>query len=552
MAMLHRGSAIQISEQKRISSDPLAVSVVRSTVRRILGRCVTVLLLRSAFSGLENAGLSRLTWFVRRPGPTAFVGAVRVNLSSIRTCHLMLASEESFMSAAEPAIYDVLGVGFGPSGLALAIALEELPDGMSQKPVSLAFLERQERFGWHRNMLLPSAKMQVAFLKDLVTFRDPTSRFSFVSYLHSMGRLAQFVNNGDFYPTRREFHNYLEWAAAKVADRVTYSAEVIGVRLPADDRRAEHLEVEVTDRRHGKSRVLNARNVIVSTGLSPTMPDGIERGDAVWHSSELMERFQGCDLRNIRRVVVVGGGQSAAEAARFLYDALPDATVNAVIPSYGYSVADSTPFANQIFDPGAVDDHYFASANAREMFWRYHRNTNYSVVNDEVIRDLYQRAYDDAVNGVHRLTLSRLSRLVGLKSATSGIQLSVLSQLDEKIVEINADLLVCATGYATMQPDLLLNSLDKHLLRDAAGRYQLDRDYRLVSAGEPPWGIYLQGGSEHTHGLSSSLLSNIAVRSGEIAESIVSRGARHEFEYAVATDAMKLVTTWTGMAKEER
>ncbi|MBJ7352623.1 MAG: L-lysine 6-monooxygenase, partial [Rhodococcus sp.] len=36
--------------------------------------------------------------------------------------------------------------------------------------------------------------------------------------------------------------------------------------------------------------------------------------------------------------------------------------------------------------------------------------------------------------------------------------------------------------------------------------------------------IYLQGGTEHTHGLTSSLLSNIAVRSGEIVKSAV--GAR--------------------------
>jgi L-ornithine N5-oxygenase len=35
--------------------------------------------------------------------------------------------------------------------------------------------------------------------------------------------------------------------------------------------------------------------------------------------------------------------------------------------------------------------------------------------------------------------------------------------------------------------------------------------------------IYLQGGTEHTHGLSSSLLSNVAVRSGEIVESIARR-----------------------------
>jgi L-ornithine N5-oxygenase len=32
--------------------------------------------------------------------------------------------------------------------------------------------------------------------------------------------------------------------------------------------------------------------------------------------------------------------------------------------------------------------------------------------------------------------------------------------------------------------------------------------------------VYLQGGTEHTHGISSSLLSNTAVRAGEILASI--------------------------------
>ena len=33
-------------------------------------------------------------------------------------------------------------------------------------------------------------------------------------------------------------------------------------------------------------------------------------------------------------------------------------------------------------------------------------------------------------------------------------------------------------------------------------------------------GISVQGATEHTHGLSSTLLSNVAVRSGEIAASV--------------------------------
>jgi len=38
--------------------------------------------------------------------------------------------------------------------------------------------------------------------------------------------------------------------------------------------------------------------------------------------------------------------------------------------------------------------------------------------------------------------------------------------------------------------------------------------------------IYVQGGTEHTHGISSSLLSNVAVRTGEIVESMVDRRAQ--------------------------
>jgi L-ornithine N5-oxygenase len=38
-------------------------------------------------------------------------------------------------------------------------------------------------------------------------------------------------------------------------------------------------------------------------------------------------------------------------------------------------------------------------------------------------------------------------------------------------------------------------------------------------------GIYLQGGTEHTHGITSALLSNTAIRVGEILDSLLDRGA---------------------------
>ncbi|MFD8546321.1 lysine N(6)-hydroxylase/L-ornithine N(5)-oxygenase family protein [Streptomyces sp. NPDC059649] len=426
------------------------------------------------------------------------------------------------MGASAQEIYDVVGVGFGPSNLALAIALEEHSANVPEHPVSAAFFERQPSFGWHRNMLLPSATMQVSFLKDLATFRNPVSRFSFVSYLHDSGRLGQFANTQTFFPTREEFHRYLEWAQARFADQVSYGSEVVGMRLPDDAAGSDpYLEVEVRVSGSEKSRVIHARNVVVSTGLAPRMPEGVLRDDRVWHSSEFLGKYRSTDPESLKRVAVVGAGQSGAEITRFLYDSLPHAEVHAIIPSYGYAIADDTPFANQVFDAAAVDDYYYGTDHAREAFWRYHRNTNYAVVDDEVIRDLHHRAYMEELQGTKRLNVVNLARVTEVKRVGDETRVSMSSLLDGSSEDLDVDALVFATGYHAMDPAGVLGDLGRHCLRDEAGRPRVERDYRLVTSPDVPCGIYLQGGTEHTHGLTSSLLSNIAVRSGEIADSVM-------------------------------
>ncbi|MFC7895160.1 lysine N(6)-hydroxylase/L-ornithine N(5)-oxygenase family protein [Streptomyces sp. NPDC057381] len=428
-------------------------------------------------------------------------------------------------------IFDVVGIGFGPSNLSLAIALEEHGTSAPQHPVKAHFFERQSTFGWHRNMLLPSTTMQISFLKDLATFRNPMSRFSFISYLHASNRLVQFVNNQDFFPTRQEFHHYLEWAAAGLDDRVSYGAEVTSIRPvagpggPAPDL----LEVEVRDA-DGTTRVVTARNVAISTGLVPRLPEGVTADERVWHSSQFLSKFRAQSPDDLKRVAVVGAGQSAAEITRFLYDSLPHAEVCAIVPSYGYSVADDTPFANQVFDPTAVDDYYFGNDRGRDAFWRYHRNTNYSVVDADVIRALYQRAYDEEVRGSKRLHFRNLTRVAEVRRAGTATRMVLRSLLDDRTEELSVDALVFATGYDGVDPSRLLGDFDRHFRRDAAGRHRVERDYRLVPASDMTCGIYLQGGTEHSHGLTSSLLSNIAVRSGEIADSIVLRRTERELE----------------------
>lgn len=87
-----------------------------------------------------------------------------------------------------PLVHDLIGIGFGPSNVAMAIALgEHNARAGEQEAITAHFFEQQPCFGWHRGMLIDDATMQVSFLKDLVTLRNPASEFSFLCYLKSKG-----------------------------------------------------------------------------------------------------------------------------------------------------------------------------------------------------------------------------------------------------------------------------------------------------------------------------------------------------------------------------
>ncbi|RJQ73743.1 L-lysine 6-monooxygenase [Pseudonocardiaceae bacterium YIM PH 21723] len=422
-------------------------------------------------------------------------------------------------------VYDLIGVGFGPSNLALAIAVAERNAGVAQQNVTNAlFLERQKSFGWHRGMLIDDATMQVSFLKDLVTLRNPTSDFGFLSYLQDRGRLIDFVNHKNLFPLRIEFHDYLEWAAARVRDVVHYGQEVVSVRPVEQDGVVAYLDVE-TRSATGESTVRRARNVVLGTGLRPKLPDGITISERIWHNRDLLTNV--AKLRESKatpkRFVVVGAGQSAAEAVAYLHRTFADAEVCAVFSRYGYSPADDSSFANRIFDPAAVDEYYVAPDQVKQMMMNYHANTNYAVVDGELIEDLYRRVYQEKVLGTQRLRMLNVSRVANVVDGPDGVRVTVESLIRGLETELQADAVVYSTGYRSGDPTEMLGDLGTKCLRDDQGRIAVSRDYRLFTKSDVDCGIYVQGSTEHTHGITSSLLSNVAIRAGEILESVVGR-----------------------------
>ncbi|QFG26545.1 lysine N(6)-hydroxylase/L-ornithine N(5)-oxygenase family protein [Actinomadura sp. WMMB 499] len=412
-------------------------------------------------------------------------------------------------------VHDVVGVGFGPSNLALAVALEE-EHGPATDAV---FFERQAEFGWHKGMLIDGATMQVHFLKDLVSLRNPSSRYSFLSYLHGKGRLVDFVNGKTMFPTRVEFHDYLEWTAAAFADRVRYRSEVVALK-PHDD-----ATLAVVVRRDDELETHLARNVVIGAGLEPVLPDGVRAGDRIWHSEDLLTRLAERPGWNPRRVVVVGAGQSAAEAVEYLHRTHPDTEVCAVFARYGYSPADDSSFANRIFDPEAVEHYYAAPEEVKRMLMDYSRNTNYSVVDLDLIDELYRRVYAEKVAGVQRLRILNVSRVLDVREDPGAVRLRVGFLPTGEAAELDADAVVYATGYRERDPFALLGEVGRQCVTGPDGRLALERDYRVVTESDRDWNVYLQGATEHSHGIASSLLSMTAVRTGDIVRSIARRSA---------------------------
>jgi L-ornithine N5-oxygenase len=430
------------------------------------------------------------------------------------------------MNTPHTEIHDVLGIGFGPSNLALAIAVEEhnaaAPEGQR---IRAAFLERQPRFGWHRGMLIDDATMQVSFLKDLVTMRNPTSDYSFLCYLREQGRLVDFLNAKTLFPLRIEFHDYFAWAATRVARLVDYSTEVVTVEpVTGPDGEIHWFDVvsRDPDMPGGGTVVRRARNLCVAVGLEPHLPPGTVRSDRVWHTSELLPRV--AELAEsgapVRRAVVLGAGQSAAEAVDYLHRSFPDAEVCAVFAKYGYTPADDSPFANRIFDPEAVDLYFQSSPAVKQSLFDYHRSTNYSVVDQELIESLYATRYRERVQGRERLRMLNVSRIREVTEQQDRLDVTVEFLPTGGREVLSADLLVHATGYRPRDLTAVLGDAAKLCLRDETDAVRVGRDHRAELAPGTTAGIYLQGGTEHTHGITSTLLSNTAVRAGEIFESL--------------------------------
>ncbi|KIJ69298.1 hypothetical protein HYDPIDRAFT_24148 [Hydnomerulius pinastri MD-312] len=413
--------------------------------------------------------------------------------------------------SAERMIYDVIGLGFGPANLAIAGALVEKANESS--PISIEkvlFIERHDEFKWHPGMLLPGARMQISFLKDLATLRSPQSPITFISYLHSQNRLVDFINRGSTIPTRKEYSDYLSWVAQYVQDqgvRVAYGEQVVAL----DERDRKVIEIHSRVVLTGAYIVRWTKNLIISPGGSPRIPRPLEnihpRGRTV-HSSSYLPSVEPL-LKLLKssnpgclplRIAVVGSGQSAAEVLLDLHSRLSSIpiagtrrhTLDMIIRKGSLKPSDDSPFANEIFNPEKTDAIFgLPTPSARQRIRLEYENTNYGVVNPRTLESLYEVMYEQKLDeGISKRTgrstsqakptiaIQNYSEILSAESSqasggthqTSGpITLTIQHTLTHEVHERTYDAIFCATGYERRSWLHLLASpsLGKHFNLDS-------------------------------------------------------------------------------------
>lgn len=419
-------------------------------------------------------------------------------------------------SEGEDWTYDLVGVGFGPSNLAIAIALA----GVGEAGLSTHFIEKQQSFVWHGGMLLPGSDMQISFLKDLALPRDPSSPFTFLAYLHEKGRLMDFINQKTFFPSRLEFNDYLRWAARRFDPCVSYGEEVVALEPEVSGGAVEVVRV-VSRGADGRTQVRRARNVALATGGSPRVPElfgPFRNVPRIFHSAAYLSNIDNFGFGNhpAPRIAVVGAGQSAAEIFLDLSSRFPNGQVDMIVRGHALRPSDDTPFVNEIFNPDFTDFIFHQSEPRRRALIADFKSTNYSVVDADLIARIYSLLYQQKVSGEERLQVRRLTQVTRVAEADGAIVLDLSIGPDGTEGRSFYDAVVLATGYVRDSGRALLAGLEPYVSVGAVGR-----DYRLATAAEFRPCVFIQGTNESTHGLSDTLLSVLATRGQEIAEAVL-------------------------------
>jgi L-ornithine N5-oxygenase len=440
----------------------------------------------------------------------------------------------------ESKVYDVLGIGFGPANLALAIALEE--GGWTD---NVAFLESRACAAWQPGMLLDGTDIQNNPLRDLVTPRNPLSRYGFVNFLHTQGRFFDYLNLGLHFPLRKEFARYIEWVASFFGRWVHYGCNAVEIAVD-EDRRL--FKVSTT-----AGYTYWTRALVVAPGRTPLIPEQFRSavGDQVFHLTRYLPKMTGGVPLNPRgNVCVIGGSQSAGEIVLDLHTRFPDLQITNIMRGFGYQLKDTSPFSERVYFPEFVDYFFNCSPKSKRSLTESLRRTNYSSADADIINRLCVTLYEERLNGRCRIEVATNRAITMARLVDGLVELSMTEIHHDEVEQRRFDRVILATGFLDLgvgpgkepYPSILETIHDRLVMNDQ-GFLHVNRDYSVSAVDDrgdlPP--LYVNGLCEPSHGFGDSgSFSLLSLRAAEISESLAARlaAALHVGRTAAARDAV--------------
>ena len=421
--------------------------------------------------------------------------------------------------------YNSVGIGFGPANIALAIAINELPNTTNSR--DYIFFDSREEPSWHPGLLFDVSTMQISFLKDLVTMVNPTSEFTFLNYLKDKGRIHEFINLRTFYPRRTEFDDYLRWASSKLERYSKFNHKIINIDLKDKlNVQKSSLIITVQNNISGIKKEIVTNNIIVADGGFPKWPINLEKNlsNRIFHSSDTLGRLEKYAQNREKSYVfhVIGSGQSSADIIDYLGDHYTNSQIILTHRSFSMRPEDDSHFVNEIFMPDAVDMFQDMPQDIRDRIIKDYWHVTHNGVTIDLIPKLYERIYYDKVNEGNRYHFNKFSEIIDGREIDNKTFSKIRCIHTGDIREIESDFTILATGYERPCSHPLLQNLDDFLQKIAdETAYEIDENYRVRTSLPTKFNIYMQGYGERTHGFSETLLSLMPERAVRIASALV-------------------------------
>jgi lysine N6-hydroxylase len=410
--------------------------------------------------------------------------------------------------------HDVVAVGGGPFNLGLA-ALASTVEGLD-----LVVLESRPELRWHPGLMFDDAMFQLSFLADLVTLVAPTHPLSFLAYLRDRDRLYPFYIRERFHPTRREYEDYLRWAASKLPS-VRFSHHVEAIDWDAGRQRFTVRGV----RGDGRRLVMTARDVVLGIGTEPALPAALASlpSGKRLHTGEYLHRQP--EVRAARRVTVVGSGQSGAEVVLDLLqrNLSGGAAVSWLTRTASFAPLDYTKLTLEMTTPAYVRYFHTLPQPTKDRLvaeqWRHYKGISTETL--ERLHDLlYQREFETGLADVE------LRCGVAVEDASvdgAGQVVLRCRHLDTGgTFEHVTELVVAATGYQQRTPHFL-RPMEGLLRRDSKGRYQVRLDHSVELAPQVSGRLFVSHADLHSHGVAAPDLGVSAYRNATILNAVMGR-----------------------------